>query len=226
MTSAPKLLIVTADDFGISRGVNRGIVEAHRDGILTSTSLMVDRPGAGEAAAWARECPALSVGLHLELDPAGAPDVSTQLDRQLGRFTELVGAPPTHIDSHHDVHRDGRVLPHVRAWAHRLGVPLRGSSHVRHLSKFYGQWGGESHLEQISVAGLLRLLDTELGPGVTELTCHAGYVDEGLASSYAVEREAEVRTLCDPRVRAALAERGIRLTGFRDLAPAMSEGAA
>ncbi len=76
-----------------------------------------------------------------------------------------------------------------------------------------------------------RLLDAELGPGVTELTCHAGYVDEGLASSYTVEREAELRTLCDPRVRPALAERRIRLAGFRDLAalvgaPSVAEGAA
>ena len=225
------VLIVTADDFGISRGVSRGIIEAHREGILTSTSLMVYRPAAGEAAALGRACPALSVGLHLELDLGTAPDVPTQLDRQLGRFTELVGAPPTHVDSHHDVHCDPRALPYVRAWAQRVGVPVRGYSSVRHFSKFYGQWGGETHLEQISVAGLLRLLDTELGPGVTELTCHAGYVDEGLASSYTIEREAELRTLCDARVRPALAERGIRLVGFRDLsalvaAPSGSEGAA
>jgi len=224
-----RLLIVTADDFGLSHGVNRGIVEAHREGILTSTSLMVHRPAAEQAAALARESPALSVGLHLELDPAAA-DVPTELDRQLGRFTDLVGAPPTHVDSHHDVHKNPRVLPHVQAWAERIGVPVRGGSRVRHLSKFYGQWGGETHLEQISVEGLLRLLDAELGPGVTELTCHAGYVDEGLTSSYTVEREAELRTLCDPRVRPALAERGVRLVGFRDLpalaAPAVSEGAA
>ena len=224
-----RLLIVTADDFGLSHGVNRGIVEAHREGILTSTSLMVHRSAAEQAAALARESPALSVGLHLELDPAAA-DVPTELDRQLGRFTDLVGAPPTHVDSHHDVHKNPRVLSDVRALARRVGVPLRGYSHVQHLSKFYGQWGGETHLEQISVEGLLRLLDAELGPGVTELTCHAGYVDEGLTSSYTVEREAELRTLCDPRVRPALAERGVRLVGFRDLpalaAPAVSEGAA
>src|SRR5437762_7908379 len=119
-------LIVTADDFGITSGVNRGIVQAHREGILTSTSLMVHRPAAEQAAALARECPALSVGLHLELDPAGAPDVPTQLERLLSRFTALVGAPPTHVDSHHDVHKNPRVLPHVRAWARNIGVPLRG----------------------------------------------------------------------------------------------------
>ena len=231
MTGPAKLLIVTADDFGIGRGVNRGVVQAHREGILTSTSLMVNRPASVQAADVGRTCPALSVGLHLELDPGGAPDVPRELDRQLSRFTALVGAPPTHLDSHHDVHKNPRVLADVQALARRVGVPLRGYSHVRHLSKFYGQWGGETHFEQISGEGLLRLLDAELGPGVTELTCHAGYVDEGLTSSYTVEREAELRTLCDPRVRQALAERDIRLVGFRDLpalvaASPVSEGAA
>src|SRR5256886_1107182 len=141
------------------------------------------------------------------------------------------GAPPPHVDSPPGVPRPPRALPYVRALARRVGVPLRGSSDVRHFPKFYGQWGGETHLEQIGVDGLLRLLDAELGPGVTELTCHPGYVDEGLASSYTVEREAELRTLCDPRVRPALAERGIRLAGVRDLPAAVaplsvSEGAA
>jgi predicted glycoside hydrolase/deacetylase ChbG (UPF0249 family) len=231
MSAPAKLLIVTADDFGISHGVNRGIVQAHREGILTSTSLMVNRPAGGAAAALARACPGLSVGLHLELDAVGTGDVAAGLERQLDRFSELVGAPPTHLDSHHDVHRHPRVLPHVLALGERMAVPVRGYSGVRHFSKFYGQWGGETHLEQISVDGLLRLLDAELGPGVTELTCHAGYVDEELVSSYGGEREAELRTLCDPRVRQGLAERGIGLAGFRDLgalvaARTHAEGAA
>jgi predicted glycoside hydrolase/deacetylase ChbG (UPF0249 family) len=219
MRPTAKWLIVTADDFGISRGVNRGIVEAHRDGILTSTSLMVNRPAAEEAGALSRQCPVLSVGLHLELDATHCDDVSAELERQLARFTALTGASPTHIDSHHDVHRDPRVLPHVRAWARRVGAPVRGYSDVRHLSKFYGQWGGESHLEQIGVDGLLRLVDTELEDGehVTELTCHPGYIESDLVSSYVAEREAELRTLCDPHVREALAERNIRLIGFREL---------
>jgi chitin disaccharide deacetylase len=219
MTAPGKWLIVTADDFGISRGVNRGIVEAHREGILTSTSLMVNRGGAKEAAALGRQCPALSVGLHLELDPSDPDAIPAELARQLARFVALVGAPPTHVDSHHDVHRDPRALPHVRAWAARVGAPVRGYSDVRHISKFYGQWGGETHLEQISVDGLLRIVDAELRDDndVTELTCHPGYVEPGFASSYAAERETEVRTLCDPRVRLGLTDRNIRLVGFRDL---------
>jgi predicted glycoside hydrolase/deacetylase ChbG (UPF0249 family) len=213
-----KQLIVNADDFGMSPGVNRGIIEAHRRGILTSASLMVGRAFSAEAAVLAGACPALSVGLHLELEP-GAPDaVLAALEAQLARFRRLTGAEPTHVDSHHDVHRDPRVLPVVLGWAGALGAPLRGHSEARRLSKFYGQWSGESHPEQIGLAGLLRLLDTEVREGVTELICHPGYVDRELASSYSAEREVELLTLCHPRVRRALHERAIRLIGFRELA--------
>ena len=53
-------LSVTGDDFGITRGISRGIVEANLNGILTNTSLMVDRPACEEAVALARQCPTRS----------------------------------------------------------------------------------------------------------------------------------------------------------------------
>jgi predicted glycoside hydrolase/deacetylase ChbG (UPF0249 family) len=220
-----KYLIVTGDDFGMSGGINRGILEAHRDGILTGASLMVNRPAGEEAAALGRECPTLNIGLHLELDAENLENVSSELESQFGRFLELVGAAPTHVDSHHDVHHDPQILPHVIAWAARDGIPVRGYSGARHLPKFYGHWGGETHLEQIGVQGLLRLLQAEVRKGVTELTCHPGYVDPQFPSSYAAEREVELRTLCHPRVHEALREREIRLIGFRDL-PALVTSAS
>ena len=60
-------LIVNADDFGRSSSINEAIIRAHREGILTSTSLMVNEPGVAEAVALARENPRLGVGLHLTL---------------------------------------------------------------------------------------------------------------------------------------------------------------
>ncbi|HXR35013.1 MAG TPA: hopanoid biosynthesis-associated protein HpnK [Candidatus Binataceae bacterium] len=60
-----KLLIVNGDDFGASAETNAGILRCHREGILTSTSLMVAEAACAQAAAAARECPELDVGLHL-----------------------------------------------------------------------------------------------------------------------------------------------------------------
>ena len=60
-------LIVNADDFGRSRSVNEAVIRAHREGILTSASLMVNEPGFDEAVKLAKENPKLGVGLHLSL---------------------------------------------------------------------------------------------------------------------------------------------------------------
>lgn len=211
-----KRLIVNADDFGASRGTNHGIVHAHRHGIVTSTSLLVDAAASEDAAAQAATVPALSVGLHLDLDHVDVPRIPDELERQLERFTSLTGTSPTHVDTHHNTHRNPRTLESVLAFSRHHGLPLRGHSPVHVCPSYYGQWGGATHLEQISVDGLERIL-RGVGEGVTELSCHPGYLDPELRSSYAVEREAEVHTLCDPAARAVLLSLDIHLFTFRDL---------
>jgi len=84
-----KRLIVNGDDFGYSREVNAGIIRAHREGILTSTSLMVAEAARDEAAALAKENPALDVGLHLVVcmgrSVLPAAEIAPVVDA-LGRF--------------------------------------------------------------------------------------------------------------------------------------------
>src|SRR5215469_7018303 len=137
-----KYLIVNGDDFGASHGINRGIIEAHRQGIVTSTSLLVTMPWSEEAARLARAVPDLSVGLHVHFHSGGRelilerPDADSwrvELHRQCRRFEELMGCPPTHLDSHHNVHRDPRLLPHFLGVARQYGVPLREHCPVRYL---------------------------------------------------------------------------------------------
>lgn len=66
-TPVASRLIVNADDFGRSASINQAVQRAHREGILTSTSLMVNEPGFEEALVMARANPQLAVGLHLTL---------------------------------------------------------------------------------------------------------------------------------------------------------------
>jgi chitin disaccharide deacetylase len=206
---------VNADDFGACSGVNLGIVEAYRRGIVTSTSLMVDGGGAEEAARLAAECPGLGVGLHVTVDPAADPaGCHREVEAQVERFDEMLGRPPTHLDSHHHVHARPDLLPAFRRACLRHGLSLRGYSHVRWCRRFYGQWGGRSHPEQISVASLVRILEQDLIDGITELSCHPGRHDPTLASTYATERERELHTLCDVRARAFLDRAGVTLIHF------------
>ena len=87
----PRLLIINADDFGLAPGVNRGIVEAHEAGTLSSTSMMVNAPAFDEATELVRSrVPRLGVGLHLNLI-AGRPlsEATSLVDRRTGRFHPL-----------------------------------------------------------------------------------------------------------------------------------------
>ena len=221
-----KSLIVNGDDFGASRGVNRGIAEACRDGILTSASLMVTMPHAAEAAEISRDMPGLGVGLHAVLttedchplldfnDSAGC---RAELLRQLAMFEQLLSRPPTHLDAHHNIYRDQRLTQVFLGVAAERKLPLREHSPVRYFPSFYGQWDdGETHLEQVSVEMLCQMLMTELRTDVTELACHPGYADPEFTTSYSAERETELRTLCDPRVREAIAGLNIELINYAD----------
>lgn len=219
-----KYLIVNGDDFGASPAINLGIRDAHRSGILTSASLLVNAEMSEQAAALARATPNLSVGLHADLRAELEEQVLVSqrlresLSSQFSRFEELMDRTPTHLDSHHNSHLNLRALPHFLELARKHGLPLRGHSSVRYFSKFYGQWGGQTHLEQISVEKLAAMIEREIGDGVTELSCHPGHVDANHSSTYRIEREAELRTLCDPRIRDVLQRQAIRLISYHDFA--------
>ena len=90
-STAPRRLIVNADDFGRSESINLAVVRAHREGILTSASLMVNEPAAEQAVRLARENPKLGVGLHLALVCGAAalpPDRIPHLADTGGRFSD------------------------------------------------------------------------------------------------------------------------------------------
>jgi chitin disaccharide deacetylase len=226
-----RFLIVNADDFGQTPGVNRGIIAAHENGIVTSASLMTTGAAVDEAVDYALSHPALGVGLHVDLGEwfcrdwtwharyervcvEDAEAVARELAAQLDAFQRLLGRTPTHLDSHQNVHLRQPVRRCFIDAARRLDVSLRACTPGMHwCGDFYGQTTeGLPFAHAISPESLVRIVET-LAEGVTVLVCHPG---EGadLDTMYLREREIEVRTLCDPRVRAALASRGVQLRSF------------
>jgi hopanoid biosynthesis associated protein HpnK len=89
-------LILNADDFGLTAGVNRAILELHRARVLTSASLMARAAATDEAIELARSTPTLGVGCHVVLvdgEPVlGAQNLPTLVDRHTGRFDLTLGA--------------------------------------------------------------------------------------------------------------------------------------
>lgn len=89
MSQAERSLVVTADDFGLSREVNEAVEIAHRDGILTAASLMVAEPWCADAVERARRLPGLAVGLHLTLVEGSAVLSPSAIPDLLGRDGKL-----------------------------------------------------------------------------------------------------------------------------------------
>ncbi len=151
----PSLLIVNADDFNLTEGVSRGILEAHRHGIVTSTTVLVNLPGLVQRRDLAAEAPHLGLGLHLNLTfgppvlpPSRVPslvdaggqfvhdrarpglagnpsDVRAEWTAQIERFEAVFSRRPTHLDAHHHVHRHPRIFEVALDLAAGLGIPLR-----------------------------------------------------------------------------------------------------
>jgi chitin disaccharide deacetylase len=231
-----RVLIVNADDFGRSPGVNRGVIRAHQEGIVTSATMMVRWPAAEEAAAYSRHS-SLSVGLHLDLGEwefhdgewhtryqvlatETANSVAQELSRQLEQLERMIGRPPTHLDSHQHVHREDPTRTALLRAGERLGVPVRDiTPGIAYSGVFYGQDAqGTPVPEAITVRALVEAIET-LPAGITELGCHPA-TETDHDSTYGAERLQELETLCDPRARAAIDRRGVDLRSFADLAHA------
>ncbi len=152
------LLIINGDDFGYGKGINFGIIESHRHGILTSTTLMANMPGFDHAVELARENPDLGIGVHLVLT-CGRPlrnDIPSLVDEK-GNFKHIsfyeeefsidldelyrewkdqinkviaAGINPTHLDSHHHVNSIAPISHIFEKLAREYNLPVRGNYQV------------------------------------------------------------------------------------------------
>jgi chitin disaccharide deacetylase len=138
-----KQLTVNADDFGFTPDVNRGIVEAHRRGIVTATTLMANGEAFEDAVRLAAEAPELDIGCHLILISgrslltgrplaASVPQlvaalarrqirVYDELNAQVKRIVEA-GIRPSHLDTHKHTHLAPPVLEAVARLGEEYGI--------------------------------------------------------------------------------------------------------
>jgi predicted glycoside hydrolase/deacetylase ChbG (UPF0249 family) len=218
----PKLLVVNADDLGYDPEIDRGILEAHARGIVTSATAMVETPFSARALGLAPA--SLGVGLHAVLDP-GARRVEAEraLRRQLAAFRALRGADPTHLDSHKHAHAAPDVLEAFAAIAAELGLPVRAiDPGMRSALRARGVLTADAFLGDAarrpawSRATLLAAL-ASLGEGVTELMAHPGHAPSHARTSFGAEREIELEALCDPEARRALGASGVRLCHYAEV---------
>jgi predicted glycoside hydrolase/deacetylase ChbG (UPF0249 family) len=176
-------LVVNADDFGFTRDVNAGIVEAHRNGILTATTLMATGDAFDDAVRLAKETPSLDIGCHLVLvGTPGFPLTIPQLVRAvaLGRiriYDELAqqvrriidaGFSPTHLDTHKHTHLLPPVLEAVARISEEFRIPW-----VRRPFDFPLQPGGVGGAKRAWVNRLMRLMNGRFSSALAQHHCRS-----------------------------------------------------
>lgn len=112
--------IITADDYGLSPKFNEGILDAAKSGLISSTSVMIEREYIDPSVP--TTLPNVSFGLHLEISDE-APE--TAIERQIRRFQDTFHAPPTYLDDHQHCHLLPENLPATIKAAKRNGIPVR-----------------------------------------------------------------------------------------------------
>lgn len=209
-------LVVNADDLGYDPEIDRGILESHQGGIVSSASAMVDTPFA--PAALAAAPPTLGVGLHAVLDPRlDRGSARAEIERQLARLEELRREPASHLDSHRHVHRAPAILEAMAEVAAPRRLPVRALDPGMRAS--LRRWGvpvadhflGDADLRPCWTLERLLAVLPQLPPGTTELMCHPGHPPSSTRTSFGPEREVELLALTDPLAFGILRAAGVHL---------------
>lgn len=202
-------VIFNADDYGLSQGVNTGIIESSNLGVVRSTTLMVGMEAQQHGIDLLAGAPQLKLGLHFRLTAGAALLPSSSLTDSHGQFlkqdnfwprtrfneNELfdeltlqieqfkkTGVDLSHIDSHHHVHTHPQVLPVVLEVAKLHKVPVRGQGSVvgDPMIKRY-RFSDVFYGDAIDVGTIVKEIKRlQADTDVLEIMCHPAHLDESL----------------------------------------------
>lgn len=139
-----KKLIVVADDFGLTRSVNEGILRAYRDGIVTEISLELNAPGTDDALKSIIKYKLKHVGVHLLLHSwketgsfyhrddymrlfkkSTASHIRTLAQKEFALFEKILERKPSHIIPQKGIHGNLKVLESIISYAKSYNIPVR-----------------------------------------------------------------------------------------------------
>lgn len=229
-------LIINADDFGYSRAVNYGIIDAHTEGVLTSTTCLTNMPGREHAFQLGREHRSLGIGVHLTLT-CGRPllDSHQTLADADGNFKKLhhytakfhvdqdelyrewkaqieafliSGLTPTHLDSHHHINNRESILPVFIQLANEYKLPVRNNFDQNKAGTALVTTDSFEYNPEIMIADTKTISDHFQGAETVEIMCHPAYLDKFLMenSSYATPRLEELAAITHSKTKAKLGD--------------------
>ncbi|CAI9396286.1 MULTISPECIES: chitin disaccharide deacetylase [Bacillaceae] len=203
-------VIINADDFGLSRGVNYGIIDAHLKGLVTSATMMMNAKATKHAISLAKDTPSLKVGVHLVLtwgrplledvpsliDEAGnfkkqifvyKNPVSISLDDLEREWTAQIekcfdaDLTPSHLDSHHHVHGIKEFYPVIKKLSEKYGLPVRNAgTHFTDIQTLTDVFLDDFYGDGVTDSYFENLHEQVEGGKSIEIMTHPAYLDETL----------------------------------------------
>lgn len=238
-------LIINADDFGLSEGVNYGIISAYKSGVVRSTSVMANMPGFEHAMELLKENENLGCGVHMTLScyKPVLSNLKTIVDENgyfIRRITnevienmdldeiyeefcdqiEKVRAKTdiTHLDSHHHVHTLEKLRPVIERILEKYDLPIRGGFEYDFNYSKIIPLIDTFYGENVSEGYFVKKVDYLKSYEIADIMCHPAYVDDFLmkTTSYSMARINEHKILTSKDTKDFIQDNFL-LTNYREL---------
>ncbi|MCC0634986.1 MULTISPECIES: chitin disaccharide deacetylase [unclassified Clostridioides] len=240
-------IIINADDFGYCEAVNYGIISAHNNGIVKSTSMMANMPGVEHGVKLLKENRDLNCGVHMTLS-CGRPllsnlktivdkegffirritdeiikkmdydEIYEELCAQIERVKEL-GIDISHLDSHHHIHTLVNLKPVIEKIVNKYNLPIRGGfEYDLEYSKIVPLIDS-FYKENVSEEYFTKNIEEIMKYDVVDIMSHPAFLDDYIlnSTSYAIDRTKEHKILTSKKVKEFLRENGLVISSYRDI---------
>lgn len=237
-------IILNVDDFGLTNGVNEAVFELHKQGMLNSTTALVNSPHFKSGIEQAKVYPDLAIGIHLTIDlfkaelyhpslctvemdfyTAKTHDFKRSLDSnviynewkaQIQKFALIAGHLPSHIDSHHHAHIfNYDASLAVARLAEEFSLPVREFTTDNYTSKCNGDFYGEKLSVQQLIDSIEMLIET--GADYQDVMMHPAFIDDDLMNitSYNTPRKLEFDIVSSDQFKQYISDNNIVISSYR-----------
>lgn len=240
-------IIINADDFGYCEAVNYGIISAHNNGIVRSTSMMANMPGVEHGVGLLKENKTLNCGVHMTLS-CGRPllsNLKTIVDKDgffIRRITDEIiekmdcdeiyrelcaqidrvkglGIDISHLDSHHHIHTLVSLKPVIEKIVIKYNFPIRGGFEYNLEYSKVVPLIDSFYKENVSEEYFIKNIDEIMKYDVVDIMSHPAFLDDYIlnSTSYAIDRTKEHKILTSKKVKEFLEKNGLVISSYRDV---------
>ncbi|HBF3871031.1 TPA: chitin disaccharide deacetylase [Clostridioides difficile] len=240
-------IIINADDFGYCEAVNYGIISAHNNGIIRSTSMMANMPGVEHGVGLLKENKTLNCGVHMTLS-CGRPllsNLKTIVDKDgffIRRITDEIiekmdcdeiyrelcaqidrvkglGIDISHLDSHHHIHTLVSLKPVIEKIVTKYNLPIRGGFEYNLEYSKVVPLIDSFYKENVSEEYFIKNIDEIMKYDVVDIMSHPAFLDDYIlnSTSYAIDRTKEHKILTSKKVKEFLEKNGLVISSYRDI---------